>query len=215
MKSIYAVYSASGFGREIMPVLKSNYLSDNSEFVFVDDGIQQEQVNGFLVMTYEDFKSVKAASKKIVIAVADSKVREKLANKCESDGIGFVEIVADNAIAYETANAKEGLILFVYCLLTDNVKIGKHCHISAYSYVGHDCTIGDFVTFSPRVSCNGNIVIEDHAYIGTGAVIKQGTPEKPLVIGKGAIVGMGAVVTKSVAAGTTVVGNPTRILEKK
>lgn len=46
-------------------------------------------------------------------------------------------------------------------------------------------------------------------------MIKQGTPEKPLVIGKGAIVGMGAVVTKSVAAGTTVVGNPARILEKK
>ena len=100
MKNIYAVYSAGGFGREIMPVLKSNYLSDNSEFVFVDDGIQQEQVNGFLVMTYEDFKSVKAASKKIVIAVADSKVREKLANKCESDGIGFVEIVADKALIY-------------------------------------------------------------------------------------------------------------------
>lgn len=54
MKNIYAVYSAGGFGREIMPVLKSNYLG-NSEFVFVDDGIQQEQVNGFLVMTYEDF----------------------------------------------------------------------------------------------------------------------------------------------------------------
>ena len=50
---------------------------------------------------------------------------------------------------------------------------------------------------------------------GTGAVIKQGTPDKPLVIGKGAVVGMGAVVTKSVPPGVTVVGNPARILEKK
>jgi acetyltransferase-like isoleucine patch superfamily enzyme len=41
-----------------------------------------------------------------------------------------------------------------------------------------------------------NIHIEDHAYIGTGAIIKQGTPDKPLVIGKGAVIGMGAVVTK-------------------
>ncbi|MCU0189324.1 hypothetical protein N8H42_29090, partial [Citrobacter freundii] len=48
-----------------------------------------------------------------------------------------------------------------------------------------------------------------------GAIIKQGTPDKPLVIGKGAIVGMGAVVTKSVPAGVTVVGNPARILESK
>jgi acetyltransferase-like isoleucine patch superfamily enzyme len=53
------------------------------------------------------------------------------------------------------------------------------------------------------VKCNGNIHIEDHAYIGAGAVIKQGTPAQPLVIGRGAVVGMGAVVTKSVPAGVT------------
>jgi acetyltransferase-like isoleucine patch superfamily enzyme len=64
------------------------------------------------------------------------------------------------------------------------------------------------------VKCNGNVVIEDHAYIGTGAVIKQGAPGAPLVISRGAVVGMGAVVTKSVPAGTTVVGNPARVLER-
>lgn len=53
-------------------------------------------------------------------------------------------------------------------------------------------------------------MIEDHAYIGTGAVIKQSMPSRPVVIGRGAIVGMGAVVTKSVAPGITVVGNPAR-----
>ena len=62
---------------------------------------------------------------------------------------------------------------------------------------------------------NGNIHIHDHAYIGAGAVIKQGTPNQPLVIGQGAVVGMGAVVTKSVPAGVTVVGNPARIMQKK
>ena len=68
------------------------------------------------------------------------------------------------------------------------------------------------MTFAPAVRCNGNIVIEDHAYIGTGAVIKQGQPDRPLVIGRGAVVGMGAVVTKNVPPGVTVVGNPARPL---
>jgi acetyltransferase-like isoleucine patch superfamily enzyme len=74
--------------------------------------------------------------------------------------------------------------------------------------------IGDYVTFAPAVKCNGNIMIEDHAYIGAGAIIKQGEPGKPTVIGQGAVVGMGTVVTKSISPGTTVVGNPAQQLEK-
>lgn len=80
--------------------------------------------------------------------------------------------------------------------------------------MAHDCVVGDFVTFTPRVCCNGYVHIEDHAYIGTGAVLKQGRPGQPLVIGRGAVVGMGAVVTKSVPPGATVVGNPARVMER-
>ena len=45
-------------------------------------------------------------------------------------------------------------------------------------------------TFAPNVCCNGNVHVHDYAYVGTGAVLKQGTPDKPLVIGEGAVIGM-------------------------
>src|SRR3546814_1294848 len=98
---------------------------------------------------------------------------------------------------------------------SSDLKIGLGFHANIYSYVAHDSVIGDYVTFAPGVMCNGNVMIEDHAYLGTGAIIRQGEPGRPLVIGRGAVVGMGAVVTKNVAPGATVVGNPARPLEKR
>lgn len=54
-------------------------------------------------------------------------------------------------------------------------------------------------------------MIEDHAYIGAGAIIKPGTSEHPTVIGRGAKIGMGSVVIQSVPEGAEVFGNPARI----
>ena len=132
--------------------------------------------------------------------------------RCEADGVQFFEVRAASAVQLDDVQLGEGAILCPFVTLTSNVRIGRHFHANLYSYVEHDCVIGDFVTFAPGVMCNGNIVVEDHAYIGTGAVIKQGQPGNPLVIGRGAVVGMGAVVTKSVPPGATVVGNPARPL---
>ena len=115
----------------------------------------------------------------------------------------------------DEAQIAAGAALSPFVTVASNIKIGKCFHANLYSYVEHDCIIGDFVTFAPGVKCNGNIHIEDHAYIGAGAMIKQGMPGQPLVIGRGAIVGMGAVVTRSVPAGAVVVGNPARIVEQK
>ena len=109
----------------------------------------------------------------------------------------------------------DGSILCPFVTLTSNITLGKCFHANLYSYVEHDCVIGDFVTFAPGVKCNGNVKIGDMVYIGAGAVIHQGTNDTPLFIGDGATIGMGAVVLNDVHAGQTVVGNPARPINKK
>ena len=217
MTQLYiGIYGASGFGKEVMPLVREQYPHLSKEqFVFIDDGQAGNFLNLYPVLSYSNFLANPSSEKAVTIAIANSKVREKLVARLEQDNVKNIDVKASNVVILDEVQMGEGSLLCPFTCLTSNIKIGKFFHANIYSYVAHDCVIGDYVTFAPGVKCNGNIHIEDHAYIGTGAVIKQGTPEKPLVIGKGAIVGMGAVVTKSVAAGTTVVGNPARILEKK
>lgn len=214
-KALVGIYGASGFGREILPLVRAQLKLVDAELVFVDDGDVGPSMNGYRVFDYEQFLADGALEKQVVFAIANSVIREKLAQRCAGDNIPVLTVVANNAVVLDEVSVGEGGILCHFTQLTSNIRIGKHFHANIYSYVAHDCVIGDYVTFAPAVRCNGNVVIEDHAYIGTGAVIKQGTPDKPLVIGKGAVVGMGAVVTKDVLPGVTVVGNPAKVFEPR
>ena len=215
MKQV-AIYGASGCGRGVMPLARS-LLSESDQpyqLAFVDDNPESSLVNGHSIFSFDEWMSQSATSRHISIAIANGLVREKLAQRCAEHGVQFFEVRAANVVQFDDVEIGEGAILCPFVTLTSNIRIGKHFHANLYSYVEHDCVIGDFVTFAPGVKCNGNVVIEDHAYIGTGAVIKQGGPGKPLVIGRGAVVGMGAVVTKSVPPGATVVGNPAKPVQK-
>lgn len=215
MKQV-AIFGASGCGRGVMPWARQQWAASGGshQLVFVDDHPPTAECNGHSVLTYNQWMALPATSRHINIAIASSAVRQKLVERCMVDGVQFFEVRAANVVQLDDVQLGEGAILCPFVTLTSNIRIGKHFHANLYSYVEHDCVIGDYVTLAPGVKCNGNVVIEDHAYIGAGAIIKQGQPGKPLVIGRGAVVGMGAVVTRNVPPGATVVGNPARLLVK-
>ena len=215
-KALIGVYGASGFGREVLPLVREALAAsaNESQIVFIDDNAELTQMNSYSVVTYERFLSHSASSKAVSVAIANSQIRQKIFDKLAGDGVDILDVKAPNAIIMDEVILGCGSILSPFVTLTSNICIGVGFQANIYSYVGHDCVIGDFVTFAPSVKCNGNVEIGDHAYIGTGAIIKQGRPGKPLKIGAGAVVGMGAVVTKNVAAGETVIGNPARLFSK-
>ena len=196
-----------------MPLVRESV--GGNDLVFVDDNVSKSQINSHEVMIYDAFLKLRAERKYITIAIADAEIREKLTERCLADGIEIFDVTASNVFLMDEVSIGHGAILCPFTTITSNVKIGKSFHANIYSYIAHDCVVGDYVTFAPGVKCNGNVVIEDYAYVGTGAIIKQGRPGKPLRIGKGALVGMGAVVTKDVAEGAVVVGNPAKPLARK
>jgi sugar O-acyltransferase (sialic acid O-acetyltransferase NeuD family) len=211
---LFAVYGASGYGREVMPLARAQLLLRGipaPRLVFVDDRSEARIVNGHAVLRYAEFIHTEATERHVAVAIADSQVREMIAARCASDRVRAWTVAAANVMMMDDVELGEGALLSPFAMLTSNIRVGRHFQANIYSYVAHDCVIGDFVTFAPGVKCNGNVVVGDHAYIGTGAVIRQGRPGAPLRIGRSAVVGMGAVVTRDVPPGVTVVGNPAKL----
>jgi sugar O-acyltransferase (sialic acid O-acetyltransferase NeuD family) len=216
---VFGLYGIGGFGREVMPlareVLQHRFGAGLVEAVFVETyAPPMPMVNGFRVLAEDAFFALEAKQKYFNIAVADFASRETLAKKCHDRGLIPLTLQAPTAIIYDNNDIGEGAILCANTVITSNARIGKFFHANIYSYVAHDCIVGDYVTFAPRVSCNGCVHVGNHVYIGTNATLRQGGKATPLTIGEGATIGMGAVVTKDVPPHTTVVGNPARPLQK-
>ena len=136
----------------------------------------------------------------------------------------------DDAQVWQFTTVREGVKVGARCV------IGSNCYVGVGTILGDDvhiqdkCHLTDHMTVGNRVFFAAGVitmndkhpqvnnpaykvespVIEDDVAIGCAASILPGVR-----LGYGCVVGAGAVVTRDVAPGTTVVGNPARPLVAK
>lgn len=91
---------------------------------------------------------------------------------------------------------------FVSAGTIDPTTIGEGTKIDGHAYIGHNAQIGAGVMVCAHAVVGGSAVVSDGVWLNPGALIRT-----KVRIGDRATVGMGAVVMKSVAAGTTVMGD--------
>lgn len=207
-----AIIGAGGFARHILP-----YVRPVDPDIVLASEVRAEiatTMAGFTVLDTADLAAPEHAGRSLCLAIGSSAARRRIHAQMKAQGRVFADIRASTAIVYDDAEIGEGLVLCHFSMIMANTRVGRQFQCNYYSSVAHDCVIGDFVTFAPRVACNGHVVVEDGAFVGAGAIIRDGRAGAPIVIGAGAVVGMGAVVTRSVPPGATVAGNPARILPR-
>ena len=215
MPKTNALYGCGGFGREVMPILKNLYPDDRNIFVVHKEFMpKQSSINSTEIISFEDFIDIPNHEKNISITIADPIKRSALSKEIDSHKITRKSIFSKNSLIMDNVEISNGAIICPFVTLTSNIRIGQNFHANLYSYVAHDCIVGNNVTFAPSVKCNGNVIIEDNVFIGTGAIIKQGKKDNPIVIGTNSIISSGSFVTKNVSESTTVFGNPAKVLSK-
>ena len=135
------------------------------------------------------------------------------------------DVIIHNFVNLYGCEIGDGTKVGSYVEIQKNARVGRYCKISSHSFICEGVTLEDEVFIGhgvifindkvPRATnAQGELqtdvdwtpiptIVKRAASIGSGATILCG-----LTIGERAIVGAGAVVTRDVAAGTTVVGNP-------
>jgi len=203
-----AIYGGSGFGREVAWLAQECGL-DVVCFIDDDESRQGKSLNEIPVISLAEARRV-FASAGVVGGVGHPKTREMLMARAAKAGYDFATLVHPRVERSQWVEIGEGTVICAGNILTTNIVLGRHVQINLSCTVGHDVVMGDFATLAPGVHVSGCVRLGRRAFIGTGAVIINGTADVPIVIGDDAVVGAGAVVTKSVPAGGTVVGVPAR-----
>lgn len=207
-----AVYGAGGFGREVkMLIDQINELGTQPskwEFVgFYDDGLEKGlMVNGFPVLGGVNDLNEIPENIAIVIAVGNPITKKNIVGKINNQHVHYPVLIHPNVlIGKDDVSIGQGSIICAGCLITVNIKIGKHVILNLSCTVGHDTVISDYCSFMPSVNISGEVRLSQCVYVGTGAQIINRAD-----IGEETIVGMGAVVSKSLPAKCTAVGIPAK-----
>jgi sugar O-acyltransferase (sialic acid O-acetyltransferase NeuD family) len=141
----------------------------------------------------------------VALGIGDNEIRlrclSRLGGRCAP------ALVHPKAVVASTVSVGPGTVIMAGAVVNDQASLGRGAIVNSGAIVEHDCVLHDGVHISPGAVLAGGVMVETLAWIGAGATV---LPQ--VKIGPGAIVGAGAVVLRDVASGTTVVGNPARII---
>ena len=125
---VIAIYGASGFGREVLPIVREQTVRDRPSIVFIDDEAgSTEDVNGYMVYNWHDFSKT-INRQNLAITIANATIRSFLQERCQQNGIRMFEVRSPNIFIGDHAIIAEVAIIQPFVTLPSNIVIGRCFH---------------------------------------------------------------------------------------
>lgn len=205
------IFGTGGFGREVLCLLIDNLGRSGVDyrqvacFMIDDENYTVNEVMEIPVIRKSEFDPSKY---NVVVAVGDPVTRKKIVESLPGN-TEYATLIHHTAILSHSIEIGEGSIICAGCILTCNIKIGKHAQLNLQTTVGHDCVVGDYFTTAPGARISGISTIGDEVYFGTNAAVRQ-----KIHVCDHITIGMGATVVKDLEESGTYVGSPAHKIER-
>lgn len=209
MKNLLII-GASGFGRDIYDLAKES-IGYGTEFCikgFLDFNIDALKDYPFYpqVISSEDEYEIQLDDV-FVCALGDVNLKKKVTEKMLNRGAYFYTLISKYAFISPTAKIGVGCVIDNSVRIASGVNIGNFVLIQGMASIGHDVNIGSYTRIDPKVSCVGGVEIGNEVTLHTACVINH-----KVIVEDKAVVGALSFVIRKVKQGSTVFGNPAKII---
>lgn len=207
------VIGSGGFGRETAEVVRAvNAASPTWDLLgFLDDdqALHGTEIDGVPVLGPIDEAQLFGGARFVVCTGHPGNYfsRKRIVERLGLPAARYATIVHPTAALPTSTVLGVGSVLLANVVATTGVQIGSHVAVMPGVVFTHDDIVEDYTTFGAGVRLAGRVHVEEGAYVGSGALVREDR-----TIGAWALVGMGAVITRDVPVAEVWAGVPARFL---
>jgi sugar O-acyltransferase (sialic acid O-acetyltransferase NeuD family) len=206
---LLGIFGTSGFAREVNDI--ANKLGYQTVYI----GRDQAEIDAFSmpgdVMLEDDIGLHQDIQ--FAIGIGENSVRQKVVQRFGEE-LRFINLIHPSASfgtgQIDAISESKGVIICAGVRFTNNIRVGDFTIFNLNTTIGHDTIVDNFVNVSPGANISGNVFIGARCWVGTGAVINQGSVETKLIIGADTMIGSGSVVVKDCDPNAVYVGIPAK-----